>query len=98
LYTHFTASIGGRWSTHESIPKPHKQKLRKGAQPGFSNVGVLLRSCLLTGIWHYSSMAKKKPKKKSAKKHTKRKPAPKRGLNQIAARIADKVTKGQILL
>jgi len=43
-------------------------------------------------------MAKKKPKKKLAKKHTKKKPAPKRDLNQIALHLAEKVTKGQILL
>jgi hypothetical protein len=43
-------------------------------------------------------MAKKKPKKKFAKKHTKKKPAPKRDLNQIALHLAEKVTKGQILL
>jgi hypothetical protein len=54
--------------------------------------------CLLTRIWHYATMAKKKPKKKFAKKHTKKKPAPKRDLNQIALHLAEKVTKGQILL
>jgi hypothetical protein len=43
-------------------------------------------------------MAKKKPRKRSAKKHTKKKPAPKRVVKQIALHLAEKVTKGQVLL
>jgi hypothetical protein len=43
-------------------------------------------------------MGKKKPKKKSAKTHTKKKAAPKRRVSQIALHVAEKVTKGQVLL
>lgn len=58
----------------------------------------MLEHCLLAGIWHYASMAKKKPKKKPAKKHAKKKRAPRRGVKQIAVHLAEKVTKGQVLL
>jgi hypothetical protein len=75
-----------------SQSKKHRTQKRRMGRPAYGDI------CLLAGIWHYASMGKKKPKKKSPKTHTKKKTAPKRRVSQIALHVAEKVTKGQVLL